>query len=146
MRPARTTTATCAMTAERRKPDHRDAEEREADVLDEWSEWRVGNESPVEMACVGEELKLIAMEAVATVGEEMKDRDGSGDGERMARSDLRAATGEESFEGDRRTKQSPDGFCNSCRDAVSGPLRERFLIRSRGGGTRTEAMPAAVAP
>ncbi len=50
-------------------------------MLDEGSEGRVGYESPVEMAGVGEELKLIAMKAVAVVGEEMKQRDGGGDGD-----------------------------------------------------------------
>ena len=61
--------------------DDGDAEESEADVLHEWSEGRVSDESPVEVARVGEELQLVAMKAVAVVGEEMKERDGGGDGE-----------------------------------------------------------------
>ncbi len=59
-------------------------------MLDEGREWRIGDESPVEMAGVGEELEFVAMEAVAAVGEEMKEGDGGGDGEEMARVRLAA--------------------------------------------------------
>src|SRR5208282_4425504 len=59
----------------------RDAEEREGDVLDEWRERGIGDESPVEMTRIGKELKLVAMEAVSIVGEQMKQRESGGDGE-----------------------------------------------------------------
>ena len=49
-------TAACASDRGKAKPDEREAEECEADVLDEGREGRVGDESPVEMARVGEEL------------------------------------------------------------------------------------------
>ena len=57
---------------EQAQADHGKAEERQADVLDERSERRIGDKSPVEMARVAEELQLVAMKAVAAVGEEMK--------------------------------------------------------------------------
>jgi hypothetical protein len=64
--------------------DHGKAEEAEADALDKRREGRIGDESPVEMAGVAEELELVAMKAVAAVGEQMKKRDGGGDGEQMS--------------------------------------------------------------
>ena len=74
-------TTACASTEKSRRADHGEAEESESDVLDEWREGRIGDESPVEMARVGQELQLVAMKAVAVVGEQMEERDGGGDGE-----------------------------------------------------------------
>ena len=61
--------------------DHGEPEERETNALDERREWRIGDESPVEMARVAEELQLVAMKAVAAVGEQVQEGDGGGDGE-----------------------------------------------------------------
>ena len=66
---------------EEAQADERNAEEREADVLEEWRERRVGDESPVEVARIAEELEFVAVEAVAAVGEHVQERDGGGDGE-----------------------------------------------------------------
>ncbi len=46
----------------------RKAKEAEADVLEKRRQGRVGDESPIEMTGVAEELQLIAMKAVAAVG------------------------------------------------------------------------------
>ena len=64
----------------------REAEEGEADVLDERRERRIGDKTPIEMPRVGEELQLVAMEAVAAVGEQMAEGGGTGDGEYGQRS------------------------------------------------------------
>ena len=66
---------------EQAETNDRDAEKSEGDVLDEWSEGRIGDESPVEMPRVREELELVAMKAVTIVGKEMEEREGRGDGE-----------------------------------------------------------------
>ena len=66
---------------EEAQADERDAEDREADVLDEGREGRIGDESPVEMAGIAEELEFVAMEAVAAVGEHVEQGDGGGEGE-----------------------------------------------------------------
>ena len=50
-------------------------------MLEKRREGRIGDESPIEMAGVAEELKLIAMKAVAVVGEQMDDRNGRRDGD-----------------------------------------------------------------
>ena len=52
------------------------------------------NESLIEMTGVRKELKLIAMEAVAVVGEEMKQCYGGGDGDEDGEVGLGAAAGE----------------------------------------------------
>jgi hypothetical protein len=44
----------------------------EADVFEERRERRIGDESPVEMAGVAQELEFIAVEAVAAVGEHVE--------------------------------------------------------------------------
>ncbi len=59
----------------------REAEEGEADVLDERRERGIGDEAPVEMARVGEELQFVAMEAVLAIGEEVAEGGDEGDGE-----------------------------------------------------------------
>ena len=73
--------AACAITEKRRKPDHVEAEEAETDALDKRRERRVSDESPIEMARVREELQLVAMKAVAAIGEDVEEHDGGGDGE-----------------------------------------------------------------
>ena len=50
-------------------------------MLDEWSEWRIGDESPVQMPRVAEELQLVAMKAIAAVREQMDESDRGRDGE-----------------------------------------------------------------
>jgi hypothetical protein len=59
--------------------DERGAEQRHADVFDKGRKGRIGHESPVEMAGVGEELEFVAVEAVAAVGEQMQQGDGGRD-------------------------------------------------------------------
>jgi hypothetical protein len=44
-------------------------------VLHKWRQRRVRHKSPVKMPRVAQELQLIAMEAVAIVGEQMDERD-----------------------------------------------------------------------
>ena len=61
--------------------DERETEEGEADVLNERREGRIGDKTPVEMSCVGEELQLVTMETVSAVGEQMAEGGGTGDGE-----------------------------------------------------------------
>ena len=43
-------------------------------MLHKWRERRVRYESPIEMARVREKLQLVAMKAVAIVGEQMEER------------------------------------------------------------------------
>ena len=64
------TTITSSLRDDREQPqaDQREPEEAEADVLDKGSEGRIGDESPVEMAGIAEELELVAVKAVAAVG------------------------------------------------------------------------------
>ena len=52
---------------------HRQTEEAKADVFEKWREGRIGDESPIEVAGVAEELKFIAMKAVAAVGGDVDD-------------------------------------------------------------------------
>ena len=65
---------------EETQADQRKAEEAEADALEEGRERRVGDKAPVEVARIGEELQLVAMEAVAAVGEDVREREDGGDG------------------------------------------------------------------
>ena len=58
----------------------RKAEESEADTLKERRHGRIGDESPVEVARIAEELEFVAVKAVAAVGGEVDQRDGGGDG------------------------------------------------------------------
>jgi hypothetical protein len=66
---------------EETKANHREAEEREADVFDEGCEGRIGDKAPVEMAGIAEELEFVAMEAVTAVGEDVEKRDSGGKAE-----------------------------------------------------------------
>ena len=67
---------------EQAKANERYAEDRQPDVLDEWREWRVGDESPVEMAGIAEKLEFVAMKAVAAIGEDVEQGNGGGEGEK----------------------------------------------------------------
>jgi hypothetical protein len=56
-------------------------------MLDEWSEWRIGDEPPIKMPRVAEKLQLVAMKAIAAVREQMDD------GNRRANADQNGEVG-----------------------------------------------------
>ena len=66
----------------RREPKdlRRDAKEHDGDATAEGSERRIGDEAPLEVTCVVEELELVAMKAVSVAGVEMNDEDERGEG------------------------------------------------------------------
>ena len=81
MRPLTTITMRLADDGKHPQADQRQAEEAEADALDEGRERRVRDIAPVEMARVAEELEFVAVEAIAAVGGDMHDCGCDGDGD-----------------------------------------------------------------
>jgi hypothetical protein len=55
--------------------DQREAENCERDAFDKGGERPVCDESPIEMACVAEELEFVAMKSVAVIRKDVDERD-----------------------------------------------------------------------
>ena len=123
--------------------DEREAKESEADVLNERRERGIGDKAPVEMARIGEELQLVAMETVAAVGEQMEERDGGSDAD-----DGKTVAGRVALACSAMLIAGDCGHMKSATIASSNELTFALGSGSRfmaAAATRTEAIPAAVA-
>src|ERR1039458_3342851 len=87
------------------------------------------------MACVREELQLVAMKAVAIVGEEMKEGDGGSDGEEDCEAGLAGGCGRGLVEGVRRQRRLQTVCFSSLRSgAGDGSVAALAGLRNTDGG------------
>ena len=110
----------------------------------------IGNETPIEMAGIAEELQLVAVKAIAAVGGDVEDRGRAGDDEARPSNPLSAKRQASRCLG-LRDLQAGFPWARFLRSndydgqVASVPLSRCSALILDGIGTRTEAMPAAVA-
>ncbi len=93
MSPVTTMAAACAMTENRRRPTSERPKMARPMCSRNGVSGRIGNETPVEMAGVAEELKFVAVKAVAAVGGDVDERDRAAMASKAVKSAVRGAAG-----------------------------------------------------